>query len=109
MFKGYTMKFSQAFALALGAAAILSTSGAFAQRDADLPKAKPEVTTPKTRAEVKADTAKAKKQGELSQNSHANPTGDQAMAGTKKTRAQVKKETADAKKADGGTLKTPKE
>ena len=103
------MKFSKAFTLALGATAIIATSGAFAQRDPELPKGTPEVTTPKTRAEVKSDTAQAKKQGELSQNANANPSGDMATVGPKKSRAEVKADTANAKQANGGALKTPKE
>lgn len=103
------MKLSKALTLALGATAIISASSAFAQRDADLPKATPEVTTPKTRAAVKADTSMAKKEGELNQNANANPTGEAAGAGAKKSRSEVKADTANAKKANGGTLKTPKE
>lgn len=81
---------------------------AFAADDGGLPKAKPAVTTPKARADVKAERAAAAKDGELNQSSHANPQGDKATVGTKKTRSEVKSETAVAKKADGGTLKTPK-
>lgn len=103
------MTLSKALSMALVALAAVSASSAFAQRDADLPTGKPVNTTPLSRAEVKAETAEAKKEGELNQNSHANPVGDMATEGKKKTRAEVKAETAAAKKANGGTLKTPKE
>lgn len=102
------MKSISCSVIAISVATLFSAS-AFAQTDSAYPKVKPEVTTPKTRAEVKADTAKAKKEGQLNQSANANPTGSQAGAGEKKTRPEVKAETASAKSANGGTLKTPKE
>ncbi len=104
------MKFAKNLSIAMLALASSFAFSAHAADDGGLPKAKPPANaSKKTRAEVKADRAKAAKEGELSQNSNANPVGDKATVGEKKTRAEVKTETAAAKKADGGTLKTPKE
>ncbi|MFZ4289312.1 DUF4148 domain-containing protein [Variovorax sp. HJSM1_2] len=103
------MTLSKFISVSLVAVAAVAATSAFAQRDADLPTAKPANTTPLTRAEVKAETAAAKKDGEMSQSSHANPVGAEATKGKKKTRAEVKAETAAAKAANGGALKTPKE
>ena len=98
------MKLSKLLSASLVVFAAAATTSAFAQRDPELPVAKPEVTTPKTRAEVRADTLMAKKDGELSQNSHANPEGAMAEAGQAKTRAEVIADMNATKKANGGWL-----
>jgi hypothetical protein len=98
------MKPSKLLCATLVAFTAAATTSAFAQRDPELPVAKPEVTTPKTRAEVRADTLMAKKDGELSQSSHANPEGALAEVGQAKTRADVIADMNAAKKANGGWL-----
>ncbi len=98
------MKSSKLLFAPLVAVAALSASSAFAQRDPELPVGSPLVSTPKMRADVRTETAMAKKEGELNQNSHANPEGAMAEAGTMKTRADVIAEMNAAKKANGGWL-----
>lgn len=103
------MTLSKFFSVSLVAVAAVAATSAFAQRDPELPVGKPVNTTPLTRAEVKAETLKAEKSGQLDQSAHANPVGPQAEAGKKKTRAEVKAETAAARAANGGELKAPKD
>jgi hypothetical protein len=107
--KNLSQTLSKDLSIALLAVAAALAFSAHAADDGGLPKVKPEPTTAKSRAEVKAERATAAKAGQLNQSSHANPMGDKASLGEKKTRAEVKTETAAARKADGGSLKTPKD
>lgn len=98
------MKLSKFLSASVVAFAAVSATSAFAHRDPELPVGNPAVTTPKMRADVRTETAMAKKEGELNQSSHANPEGAMAEAGIMKTRADVIAEMNAAKKANGGWL-----
>jgi hypothetical protein len=106
------LKTSKILCAALLALAAASASTAFASDagdggDGGLPQWTPYVSSTKTRTDVQAELARAKKVEELSQNSHANVEGDMAEAGKTKTRSEVVADTDAVRKANGGWLPTP--
>lgn len=84
------MKASQFIFRGLLAVVAMSASSVFAQ-EANAAK-------PLTRAEVKAETLRAERSGELDQNMNRNPGENAPAVGSPKTRAEVKAELAQAEK-----------
>ena len=105
--KENVMIFTKLPAVATIVIAVVSSFNVLAA-DESLSKGTPQATTPKTRAEVKAETANAAKEGTLNQHPDKAASTIPKNTGKGKSRDTVKKETTDATKAAGGTLPTPK-